>query len=283
MIELKDVHKKYKDFCLNVSMEVRPGCVTGLIGKNGAGKSTTFKAILGLIQPDSGEARVMGKPADELTAADKKKIGVTLAESGFSSYFSVKDIVAVLKRMYENFDKTAFLEQCRKFDLPLDKRLSEFSTGMKAKVKVLIAISHGASLLILDEPTAGLDVMARNELLDMLRDYMAEDESRSILISSHISSDLEGLCDDLYLIEQGKMVLHEETDVLLSDYGVLKVNEAQFEKLDRRYLLCWKKETFGYQCLTKERQYYLENYPEIVVEKSNIDDVLVLMTGGIRA
>lgn len=283
MIELKDVHKKYKDFCLNVSMEVRPGCVTGLIGKNGAGKSTTFKAILGLIQPDSGEARVMGKPADELTAADKKKIGVTLAESGFSSYFSVKDIVAVLKRMYENFDKTAFLEQCRKFDLPLDKRLSEFSTGMKAKLKVLIAISHGASLLILDEPTAGLDVMARNELLDMLRDYMAEDESRSILISSHISSDLEGLCDDLYLIEQGKMVLHEETDVLLSDYGVLKVNEAQFEKLDRRYLLCWKKEAFGYQCLTKERQYYLENYPEIVVEKSNIDDVLVLMTGGIRA
>ncbi|MGN0166716.1 MAG: ABC transporter ATP-binding protein [Acetatifactor sp.] len=283
MIELKDVHKKYKDFCLNVSMEVRPGCVTGLIGKNGAGKSTTFKAILGLIQPDSGEARVMGKPADELTAADKKKIGVTLAESGFSSYFSVKDIVAVLKRMYENFDKTAFLEQCRKFDLPLDKRLSEFSTGMKAKLKVLIAISHGASLLILDEPTAGLDVMARNELLDMLRDYMAEDESRSILISSHISSDLEGLCDDLYLIEQGKMVLHEETDVLLSDYGVLKVNEAQFEKLDRRYLLCWKKEAFGYQCLTKERQYYLENYPGIVVEKSNIDDVLVLMTGGIRA
>lgn len=283
MIELKDVHKKYKDFCLNVSMEVRPGCVTGLIGKNGAGKSTTFKAILGLIQPDSGEARVMGKPADELTAADKKKIGVTLAESGFSSYFSVKDIVAVLKRMYENFDKTAFLEQCRKFDLPLDKRLSEFSTGMKAKLKVLIAISHGASLLILDEPTAGLDVMARNELLDMLRDYMAEDESRSILISSHISSDLEGLCDDLYLIEQGKMVLHEETDVLLSDYGVLKVNEAQFEKLDRRYLLCWKKEAFGYQCLTKERQYYLENYPAIVVEKSNIDDVLVLMTGGIRA
>lgn len=283
MIELEKVKKEYKDFCLDVSMEVRPGCVTGLIGKNGAGKSTTFKAILGLIHPDSGVAKVLGKTSDELTASDRAKIGVTLAESGFSSYFCVKDIVAVLKRLYESFDEKAFLEQCRKFELPVDKRLSEFSTGMKAKLKVLVAISHGASLLILDEPTSGLDVMARNELLDILRDYMSEDENRSILISSHISSDLEGLCDDLYLIDQGKIILHEDTDVLLSNYGVLKVDAAQFEKLDRRYLLCWKKEAFGYQCLTKEKQYYMENYPGIVIEKGNIDDAMVLMIGGTRA
>lgn len=283
MIELEKVKKEYKDFCLDVSLEVRPGCVTGLIGKNGAGKSTTFKAILGLIHLDSGVAKVLGKTSDELTASDRAKIGVTLAESGFSSYFCVKDIVAVLKRLYESFDEKAFLEQCRKFELPVDKRLSEFSTGMKAKLKVLVAISHGASLLILDEPTSGLDVMARNELLDILRDYMSEDENRSILISSHISSDLEGLCDDLYLIDQGKIILHEDTDVLLSNYGVLKVDAAQFEKLDRRYLLCWKKEAFGYQCLTKEKQYYMENYPDIVIEKGNIDDAMVLMIGGTRA
>ena len=283
MIELEKVKKEYKDFCLDVSLEVRPGCVTGLIGKNGAGKSTTFKAILGLIHLDSGVARVLGKTSDELTASDRAKIGVTLAESGFSSYFCVKDIVAVLKRLYESFDEKAFLEQCRKFELPVDKRLSEFSTGMKAKLKVLVAISHGASLLILDEPTSGLDVMARNELLDILRDYMSEDENRSILISSHISSDLEGLCDDLYLIDQGKIILHEDTDVLLSNYGVLKVDAAKFEKLDRRYLLCWKKEAFGYQCLTKEKQYYMENYPDIVIEKGNIDDAMVLMIGGTRA
>lgn len=283
MIELEKVKKEYKDFCLDVSLEVRSGCVTGLIGKNGAGKSTTFKAILGLIHLDSGVAKVLGKTSDELTASDRAKIGVTLAESGFSSYFCVKDIVAVLKRLYESFDEKAFLEQCRKFELPVDKRLSEFSTGMKAKLKVLVAISHGASLLILDEPTSGLDVMARNELLDILRDYMSEDENRSILISSHISSDLEGLCDDLYLIDQGKIILHEDTDVLLSNYGVLKVDAAQFEKLDRRYLLCWKKEAFGYQCLTKEKQYYMENYPDIVIEKGNIDDAMVLMIGGTRA
>ena len=283
MIELKSVKKRYQDFSLDVSLEVKPGCVTGLIGKNGAGKSTSFKAILGLIHPNSGEARILGKQACELTAEDRKKIGVTLAESGFSSYFSVKDIVAVLKRMYDNFDEKAFLEQCRKFELPFNKRLSEFSTGMKAKLKVLVAISHGASLLILDEPTSGLDVMARNELLDILRNYMAEDENRSILISSHISSDLESICDDLYLIDQGKVILHEDTDVLLSDYGILKVDETQFEKLDRKYLLCWKKESYGYECLTKEKRFYMENYPQIVVEKGNIDDVMVLMISGIRA
>lgn len=283
MIELNNVTKNYPDFSLDVSLKVRPGCVTGLIGKNGAGKSTTFKAILGLIHPDSGKASVLGKASSSLTAADKKQIGVTLAESGFSSYFSVKDIVAVLRKMFDSFDEKAFLEQCRKFELPLNKRISEFSTGMKAKLKVLVAISHGASLLILDEPTAGLDVIARNELLDILRDYMAEDENRSILISSHISSDLESLCDDLYLIDRGKVILHEDTDVLLANYGILKLDAEQFEKTDKKYLLCWKKEPYGYECLTGEKQFYMENYPEYVVEKGNIDDLMVLMIGGTRA
>ena len=162
----------------------------------------------------------------------------------------------------------------------MDKMLKDFSTGMKAKLRVLVAISHKAKLLILDEPTAGLDVEARNEILDMLRQYMAEDESRSILISSHISSDLENLCDDIYLIHDGKILLHEETDNIMNNYALVKVEEQDYEKIDKEHFLSSKKESFGYVCLTDQKQYYMENYPKVVVENGNIDELILMMTGG---
>lgn len=151
---------------------------------------------------------------------------------------------------------------------------------MKAKLKVLVAISHNARLLLLDEPTAGLDVIARDELLDLLRSFMEQDEERSILISSHISSDLESLCDDLYMIHDGKIVLHEDTDVLLSDYALLKVNAEQYETLEKQYILKVKKESFGYCCLTDQKQFYLDNYPQIVIENGTIDNVITMMIRG---
>ena len=150
---------------------------------------------------------------------------------------------------------------------------------MRAKINLIIAISHDAKLLILDEPTAGLDVIARDELLEMLRIYM-ETENRSILISSHISSDLEGLCDDLYMIKEGKIIFHEDTDVLLGEYGTLKLDEDQYKEIDKTQLIYMKKETFGYLCLTKNKQYYLDNYPEYVIEKGNIDDVVTIIEKG---
>lgn len=280
MIELENLRKHYGDFQLDVTMKVEPGRVTGLVGKNGSGKSTTFKAILGLLRADSGRADTLGRPAAKLRAEDRQKIGVVLAESGFSSCLCVKDVTAVMKKMYRHFDDKIFLQQCRKYELPEEKRIGGFSSGMKARLKALVAMSHKSDLLVLDEPTVGLDVVARNELLDMLRGYMDEDEKRSILISSHISSDLEGLCDDLYLIDGGRIVLHEDTDVLLSDYAVLKADDAQYESLDKQYLLRRKKESFGYRCLTGEKQFYLDNYPELVIEKGGIDDIMVMMIGG---
>ena len=132
----------------------------------------------------------------------------------------------------------------------------------------------------MDEPTAGLDVIARDELLDLLRSFMEQDEERSILISSHISSDLESLCDDLYMIHDGKIVLHEDTDVLLSDYALLKVNAEQYETLEKQYILKVKKESFGYCCLTDQKQFYLDNYPQIVIENETIDNVITMMIRG---
>ncbi len=280
MLKVNNLVKNYEDFALNCSLEVQPGCITGLIGRNGAGKSTTFKAVLGLIRMDGGSVEILGKDASRLTARDRKKLGVVLSDSGFSTYLSVKDISCILKSMYKEFDGKWFQDQCRRFKLPPDKKLKEYSTGMKAKLKVAAALSHNASLLILDEPTVGLDVMVRDEILDLLRSYMEEDETRSILISSHISSDLESLCDDFYMIHEGRILLHEETDVLLDRYGVLKLDPQQYANIDKRYIIKYKKETYGYRCLTDQRPYYLENYPGIALEKGNIDDLIVMMIGG---
>ena len=282
MLKIEHLQKRYDNFALDCSLEVEPGCVTGLIGANGAGKSTTFKAVLGLISVDGGSIRILGKDLKEFTAKDRQKLGVVLSDSGFSGYLTVWDVVSILEQMYDTFDRKFFLEQAEKFQLPLNRQIREFSTGMRAKLKVLAAISGDVKLLLLDEPTAGLDVIARDSLLEMLQDFMERDEERAILISSHISSDLETLCDDLYMIHQGKVVLHEDTDVLLSDYGILKVDEQQFQKLDREYLLRYKKEGYGYSCLTNQRQYYMENVPGIVAEKGNVDEVITMMVGGAK-
>lgn len=279
MLKLNGVKKHYKGFNLECSMEVQPGCVTGLIGKNGAGKSTVFKLIMGLVDCDGGVIEVFGKKAAELRIRDREDIGVVLAESGFSGYLTVKDLIPMLDSMYGKFTKEDFIEKCRRFDLPLDKKIKEFSTGMKRKLQILAAISHGAKLLLLDEPTAGLDVVARDEILNLLREYIEKNEC-SILISSHISADLEGFCDDIYMIDDGKMIMHEETDVLLSDYAILKVTEEQYELLDQAYILKHRKENYGYSCLTNQKQFYLENYPEMVIEKGSIDEVIMMMVRG---
>ena len=183
----------------------------------------------------------------DIGAKEKQELGVVLSESGFSGYLTIKDIIPVLESLYE---------------------------------KVLVAASHNARLLILDEPTAGLDVVARDELLEILREFMEQDENRAILISSHISGDLETLCDDVYLIHEGKVILHEETDVLLSDYALMKADEGQYAAMDKQYLLRVRKESFGYTCLTDQKQYYMENYPKLVIEKGTIDGVITMMIRG---
>ncbi len=278
MLCFENVRKVYKDFELNCSMRVEPGCITGLIGPNGAGKSTAFKAALGLIRTDGGRMEILGKPADQLLPSDREQIGVVLADSGFSRYLRIKDLLPVLDHLYHGFSREEFKQNCRKLSLPMDKKIGEFSTGMKRKLQLLAAVSHDADLLILDEPTSGLDVIARDQLLGLLREYMEKD-GRSILISSHISADLEGFCDDVYLIDQGRIILHEETDNLLNRYGLLKVTPEQYAGLDQAYILKSRREDFGYSCLTDQRQFYVENYPNIVIERGSIDELIMMMNG----
>ena len=280
MVKVDNLIKNYGDFRLDVSLEIPDGSVSGIVGKNGAGKSTTIKAILGLIRPDGGHVTINGKEASRLTEDEKAGLGVALSDSGFSMYLTVEDVNNILKKMYPAFDETFFRNNCKSQGLPFDKRIKDFSTGMRAKLRVLVAISHRADILIMDEPTAGLDVEARNDILDLLRNYLAENEKRSILLTSHISSDLESLCDDIYLIHDGKIILHEDTDTILSEYAILKVDEETYGKLDKAYILSTKKEPFGYACFTNQKQFYAENYPGIVIENGSIDDLILMMTGG---
>ena len=250
------------------------------LGRNGAGKSTVFIAVLGLISYDGGEIKILGKTPQELSEKEKEQMGVVLAETGFSGYLKGKDVKAVLAKLYPKFEEEKFLQMCERYQIPLDKFLKEYSTGMKAKLNLIIALTHQADFLMLDEPTAGLDVGAREGMLDILRTYMEEEPERSILISSHISSDLEHLCDDIYVIHKGKIVLHEEMDRILEKYAMLKVSEEQYQALDKNYILKERKENFGIACLTNEKQYYTENYPEIVVESGSLDQVILMLTGG---
>lgn len=284
MLEIKGVKKSYGEFQLDCSLNVEKGRITGLVGENGAGKSTLFKTVLGLISYDAGEIKILGKTQEELSEKEKEKeeLGVVLAEAGFTGYLKGKDVEAVLARLYPKFEAEKFHQMCEEYQIPLNKFIKEYSTGMKAKLNLIIALTHQAEFLMLDEPTAGLDVGAREGMLDILRAYMEEKPERSILISSHISSDLEHLCDDIYVIHKGKIVLHEEMDTILEKYAVLKVSEEQYRAMDKRYLLKERKEFFGIACLTNEKQYYIENYPEIVVESGSLDQVILMLTGGER-
>ena len=280
LLKAERLKKNYGAFTLDCSMEVPKGRITGIVGRNGAGKTTLFKAALGLIKADGGSVRILGKDPLRLTAEDRAKTGVALSDSGFNGFLKVRDVKRILKSFYTGFDEAYFDEQAEKMQLPVNKNIKEFSTGMKAKLKVLAAVTHGADFLLMDEPTTGLDVMARESILNLLREYMEEDENRSILISSHISSDLEGLCDDIYMIHNGEIVFHEDTDVLLNEYGLIKADEVQYRELDKEYLLRVRRESFGYSCLTNQKQYYLENYPDVVVEKGTLDEVITMIIGG---
>lgn len=269
MININHLKKSYGSFTLECSLKVPKGMITGIIGMNGAGKTTLFKSILGINSIDEGNIEI----------PDKQDIGVVLADAFFSEFFTIKDIISILEVSYQRFEKNLFLQYCHQFELPLDKPIKTFSTGMLAKLKIIVSMTHHASLLILDEPTLGLDIIARESILELLRDYIEKEEC-SILISSHISSDLEELCDDIYVIDQGHIILHEEMDRILSNYGLIKVSKEDYEALDKNYITALLKEPYGYLLLTDQKQFYLDNYPHIVIENNHLDQMIPLLIKG---
>ncbi|WP_281513730.1 ABC transporter ATP-binding protein [Faecalibaculum rodentium] len=279
LIECTAVQKHYPDFALDITLTVPENTIVGLVGLNGSGKTTLFRLLTGLAKADAGSCRMLGQAADSLSVSMKEQIGVVLADTGFPAVFTPRDVKKVLAAFYTQFDPAYFDALVKRFAIPSDKAIEIFSTGMKARLRVIAAISHHPRILLLDEPTAGLDVAARNQILDLLREYM-ETPGRSILISSHIASDLENLCDSFQLISRGRILLAEDMDVLRDEYGYVKVPASQAATLDLAGVVCRKTNPDGsVEALVSDRQFYLDNYPHVLVERGGVDEALLLFEG----
>ena len=221
-IRIQNLTKRFEGFALEgVSFAVPRGAVVGFIGENGAGKSTTIKSILGLIRPDGGSVEVFGKDVGSLTKGERGRLGAVLGDGKLPENLTAKDLDGVFRHIFARWDAAAFFAYLDRFALPRGKKIKDFSRGMRQKFALAVALSHGADVLVLDEPTAGLDPVARDEILDILYDFM-QDERRSVLISSHIVSDLEKLCDYIAFIHRGRLVFFEEKDALYEKYAVLR-------------------------------------------------------------
>lgn len=249
-LKVEGLSKRYKSFSLeNVSFELPSGCIMGLIGENGAGKSTTIKALLGLISKDSGNISILGDDISNDNIRDK--VGVVLDNVGIPPAFNVKDVDFIMKDTYSEWNSDTYYSYIKKFDLPEKTPFQKYSKGMKMRLGFAIALSHNAKLLILDEPTSGLDPVMRDEIIDILNDFTRE-EDHSILISSHIVSDLEKLCDYITFLHKGKLVLCEEKDVLLEQYGFVNMPSDRLEELDPSSIIGRKEGKFSTEAIVEK-------------------------------
>ena len=241
-LELKNLSKAFSGFSLdNVSLTLPSGCIMGLIGENGAGKSTTIKLILDMLHKDSGTITVLGRDNGRDMELTKEEIGVVLDEVGVPECLTAKQVGKVMKHTFRNWDEAEYARLLQKLALPVNQRFKDFSRGMKMKLGIAIAMSHGARLLLLDEPTSGLDPVVRDEVVELFYDF-TRDENHSILISSHIVSDLERLCDYIAFLHKGKLLLCEEKDALLAEYGIMHCTVEQLAALDKD-IVRYRKET----------------------------------------
>jgi len=248
-LEIKNLTKKFKGFTLdNINLTLPSGCVLGLIGENGAGKSTTIKLILDIIHKDSGTITILGKDNENNINLTKEDVGVVMDEVGIPECLNVKEVGNIMKHSFKNWDCKEYERLIDKFSLPDNKKFKDFSRGMKMKLGIAIAMSHGSKLLLLDEATSGLDPVARDEIVELFSEF-TRDENHSILISSHIVSDLEKLCDYIAFLHKGKLLLCEEKDLLLSEYGVIHCTAEQIKDIDPEAIINKKESKYGVEAI----------------------------------
>lgn len=270
-LTLKDVTKKYEDFTLDsIDIMLPAGCIMGIIGENGAGKSTTIKLILDLIHRDGGTITVLGQDNRKGLESVKENIGVVLDESCFPENLNIRDIHLIMKNIYATWNEEVFFSYCKRFSLPEGKMIKDYSRGMKMKLAITAALSHDSKLLILDEATSGLDPIVRDEILEVFRDFI-QDETHSIFMSSHIVTDLEKVCDFITFIHKGKIVFSQTTDSLIENYGILKCSLSDFEKLDHPSIKGYRKGSYGVEALVLRGQIPGNH----VVDRATIEDIML--------
>lgn len=276
-IELKNVTKEFKGFKLdNISFDLPKGCILGLVGENGAGKSTTINLIMNALKSDSGEISVMGVDnSSEDFAKLKEDIGVVLDEAYFPIVINAEVVNKMMKATYTRWDENVFFDYIHRFDLPLKKQFKEFSRGMKMKLAIAVALSHDPKLLVLDEATSGLDPIVRDEILEIFYDF-TRDPEHSVLISSHILSDLEKLCDYVAFIHKGKLLFCEGKDELLEKYGVVRCARSQMADIPPGAVKGKRISEYGAECLV-ERNLVSSSFN---IEKASVEDIILYMVKG---
>ncbi len=277
-LKISGLTKTYKDFVLDqVSFTVPSGSIVGLIGENGAGKSTTINAILGLIQKEAGVVSILEK--EELDKEIKEQIGVVFDGSNYPEILSPRKLSQVMKNIYKLWDEQMYFHLLKQFSLPIDKKIKQFSKGMKMKLAITVAFSHHSKLLILDEATSGLDPVIRDDILDMLLDFVQEEE-HSILVSSHITSDLEKIADYIVFIHQGKVIFFKPKDELMEQYGIMKCGAAQFDALDKSDIIVYRKMDYEWQILISNREKMQKKYAKAMIVPATIDEIMLLYVKG---
>ncbi len=275
VIELKDVTKDYGDFKLDkVSFAVPEGSVCGFIGQNGAGKTTTINLILDVIKQDEGEIRLFGKSVDKNSASLRENIGVVFDEMGFHEFMTGKDINIMMKNIYKNWDSDEFFAYLKKFSLPAKKPCGSFSRGMRMKLQIAVALSHHAKLLIMDEPTSGLDPIVRNEMIGIFREFVLE-EDHTILLSSHITGDLEKIADEVVFIDGGKIVLAGNKDEILEKHGILKCRKDEAERVSPSLIVSTEISSFGAEIMVNDRHAASKLYPDMVLEPAQLEQIMI--------
>lgn len=280
VLEIKNLCKKYNGFKLkNINITLPKGMIMGLIGENGAGKSTTIKSILNVINTDAGEIKIFGLDNKKNEKQVKEDIGVVLDDSFLSEYLNPTDINKIMKNIYKNWDEKLYFKYIEDFKLPKDKISKEYSSGMKMKLKIAVALAHQPKLLILDEPTSGLDPIARNEILDIFQDFI-QDEEHSILVSSHITSDLEHIADYITFMNDGEIVFTQTRDELLENYGIVKCSEEDFKKMDKKDFVKYKKNKYEYDILVEDKFAFKKKYNTEIIDKPTIEEIMLIYIKG---
>lgn len=279
-IHVRNLRKKYGSFQLwGVTFTLPYGSIMGLIGENGAGKSTIMKCILNIVEKDAGEIEVLGEVLHDKNIALREDIGMVFDISEFYDDFTLKETQCILKGIYKHWDSKTFQLYVDRFHLSKDKKIKAFSRGMKMKTALAIALSHQPKLLILDEAMSSLDPIMRDEILDILLDFV-QDEEHSVLISSHISSDLEKVADYITFIHEGKMILTKSKDTLLNEYGLVKCCDDMFDQIDPKDIIRYRKRPYDVEILVADRGDALRKYQKCIVDSVTLDDMMMLYVKG---
>ena len=284
ILEVKDLNKQYKtsSFRLNnVSMSIPSGAIMGFVGENGAGKSTTIGCILNTLIKDSGTVKIFGREMGDDSADIRDDIGVVYDTNSFPAYLTPTQIAAVMRHMFSKWDDNLYLDYLRRFKLPEKQNIKAYSRGMSMKLNIAVALAHHPKLLVLDEATSGLDPFVRDEILDVFLDFVT-DENKSILLSSHITSDLEKIADYITFIHDGSIVFAESKDDLIYNYGMMRCRAAQFEQLDKADILAYRKHDYQIDVLINNKKTAQQKYSDVVIDNITIEEIMLMLVRGER-